>query len=89
MLRPLDDADFGAITSALGVSDAHLSKTIRTLVELGYVSTAKQTSPGRADERRTTKVKLTPRGRQAFDGHIAALRAMASPDSEDDDGGSS
>lgn len=77
MLRPLDEADFGAITRTLELSEANLSKTIRNLVEFGYVTTSKQSSPERADARKTTTVKLTPRGRRAFDGHLAALRAMA------------
>ncbi len=77
MLRPLDEADFGAIARTLELSEANLSKTVRNLVELGYVATTKQSSPQRADARQTTTVKLTSRGRAAFDGHLAALRAMA------------
>lgn len=77
MLRPLDEADFSAIAATLELSEANLSKTVRNLTELGYVTTSKQASPGRADARRTTTVKLTPQGRWAFDGHLAALRAMA------------
>jgi DNA-binding MarR family transcriptional regulator len=77
MLRPLDEADFGAIARTLGLSEANLSKTVRNLVELGYLSTTKQASPQRADARQTTTVKLTSRGRAAFDAHLAALRAMA------------
>ena len=48
------------------------TKTIRTLTEIGYMSTSKQTSPERADARRTTTVRLTSSGRRAFDGHLAA-----------------
>ena len=77
MLRPLAEADFADVTAALDLSDANLSKTLRALVELGYVSTTKQSSPERADERRTTRVSLTALGRDAFDAHFAALRAMA------------
>ena len=80
MLRPLDEADFGTVKAALDLSDANLSKTIRALVDLGYVSTTKQPSPERADDRRTTRVRLTPLGREIFDGHLAALRAMAAPE---------
>ena len=79
ILRPLDSADFGVLMESLGVSEAVLSKTIRNLVELGYLSTAKQASPNRADARRTTTVSLTPQGRSAIDGHLAALRALAEP----------
>lgn len=77
MLRPLDGADFSAIAATLELSEANLSKTVRTLVDLGYLSTSKQASPERTDARRTTVIKLTSFGRRAFDGHLAALRAMA------------
>ncbi|ROR79992.1 Winged helix DNA-binding domain-containing protein [Plantibacter flavus] len=77
LLRPLDTADFGTLVSTLRVSDANLSKTIRNLIEIGYMQTSKQASLERSDSRRTTTVSLTPRGRAAFDGHIAALRNLA------------
>ena len=77
LLRPLDAADFSTLVNTLEVSEANLSKTIRNLVEIGYVRTSKQTSPERTDSRRTTTVSLTSRGRAAFDGHIAALRELA------------
>ena len=77
MLRPLANADFAAIAATLELSEANLSKTVRNLVEAGYLVTSKQASPQRTDARQTTTVKLTAQGRRAFDGHIAALRAMA------------
>lgn len=77
MLRPLSEADFAAIAATLELSEANLSKTVKNLVEIGYLATSKQTSPQRADARQTTTVKLTAQGRRAFDGHIAVLRAMA------------
>ncbi|WP_420112095.1 transcriptional regulator [Pseudactinotalea sp.] len=77
MLRPLDRADFATIAASLDLSEATLSKTIRNLSDLGYVSTSKQASEGRSDARRTTTVQLTAAGRRAFDGHLAALRALA------------
>ena len=76
MLRPLDEADFATIARTLELSEANLSKTIRNLAELGYISTTKRASPDRADARQTTTVRLTSRGRAAFDGHVAALRAL-------------
>jgi len=79
MLRPLEEADFASLRESLDLSDANLSKTLRALAELGYVRTDKQSSPQRADERRTTRVSLTPLGREVFDAHFAALRAMAAP----------
>ena len=77
MLRPLAEADFAVIAKTLELSEANLSKTVKILVEIGYLATSKQASPQRRDARRTTTVKLTARGRRAFDGHLAALRAMA------------
>lgn len=77
MLRPVDSAEFSALTSTLGVSEANLSKTIRNLVELGYITTSKHSSPDRSDFRRRTNVSLTSRGRQAFDQHLAALQEIA------------
>lgn len=77
MLRPLTEADFAAIAVTLDLGEANLSKTVKNLVDIGYLVTSKQTSPQRADARKTTTVKLTPLGRRAFDGHIAALRTMA------------
>lgn len=76
MLRPLDEADFSAVAATLELSEANLSKTVRNLAELGYLSTSKQSSPRRTDARQTTTIALTPKGRRAFDGHLAALRAM-------------
>lgn len=77
MLRPLAGAEFSAIAAMLELSEANLSKTVRNLVELGYLSSSKQASPERSDARQITTIKLTPPGRRAFDGHLAALRAMA------------
>lgn len=77
MLRPVDFAEFSTLTSTLGVSEANLSKTIRKLVELGYLSTSKQSSPERNDFRRRTNVSLTSEGRQAFDQHLVALQEIA------------
>ena len=77
MLRPVDSAEFSALTSTLGVREANLSKTIRNLVELGYITTSKHSSPDRGDFRRRTNVSLTSQGRRAFDQHLAALQEIA------------
>ena len=77
MLRPVDSADFSVLREALGISEANLSKTIRNLVELGFVRVAKSASSSRTDMRRTTTVRLTPAGRQTFDAHVVALQRMA------------
>jgi len=77
LLRPVDSADFSVLRSALGLSEANLSKTIRSLADLGYVRTAKSASPSREDARRTTTVSLTSAGKRAFDAHLSALRDLA------------
>jgi len=79
LLRPVDAAEFGALRDSLQMSEANLSKTIKNLVSIGYVAISKRASPARVDSRRTTSVSLTLSGRQAFDGHVAALRELARP----------
>lgn len=73
----MDAVDYSVVIDTLDVSEANLSKTIRNLIELGYLRTLKQTSPQRADSRLTTVISLTAQGRAAFDGHLAALMELA------------
>ncbi|GAB3618273.1 transcriptional regulator [Okibacterium endophyticum] len=77
LLRPVDGAEFSALRDTLGISEANLSKTIRSLVELGYVKVTKSASNTRTDMRRTTTVSLTPVGRSTFDAHLLALQRLA------------
>lgn len=77
LLSAVDFAEFSTITSTLEVSEANLSKTIKNLVDLGYVGTSKDVSPDKHDSRRRTNVSLTAVGRRAFDGHLAALQELA------------
>ncbi|MFB2580946.1 transcriptional regulator [Herbiconiux sp. P15] len=77
LLRPVDHIDFSVLATTLGLSDANLSKTVRALAELGYLATTKEPSTSRHDARRTTRVALTPAGRSAIDGHLAALHDLA------------
>ena len=77
MLRPVDTAEFTVLRSALELSEANLSKTLRSLAEIGYVRVTKAPSSSRGDQRHTTTVSLTGRGRRAFDGHVTALRRIA------------
>lgn len=77
LLRVTGAVEFNTIATTLELSEAALSKTIRNLAELGYVLTVKQSSPARADARRTTSVALTLRGRAAIDGHLAALHELS------------
>lgn len=77
LLRPVDFIEFAALMEMLDLSDANLSKTVRRLAELGYVTASKHASLEHNDRRLRTRVAMTELGRRAFDGHIAALREIA------------
>ncbi len=77
LLRPVDSLDFAVLRDALDVSDATLSKHLKTLVTAGYVASRKSTSAGRNDARRVTWLSLTHTGRLAFQAHVQALQNIA------------
>ncbi|MEU9354041.1 transcriptional regulator [Streptomyces griseoloalbus] len=72
LLATTEWADFAFIRDSLSLSDSALSKQLHTLEEAGYLDIHKE---GGGRKRRTT-VRLTDRGRTAFEGHVAALRAI-------------
>lgn len=72
LLATTEWADFAFVRDSLSLSDSALSKQLHTLEEAGYLEIRKE-GGGR---RRRTRVCLTDRGRTAFDGHVAALRAI-------------
>ena len=72
LLAGADWVEFGFMRDELGLSDSALSKQLSTLEEAGYVSQRRPTS-GRG---RRVHVRLTDRGRRAFEGHVAALHAI-------------
>jgi DNA-binding MarR family transcriptional regulator len=71
-LAAADWAEFAFLRDTLNLSDSALSKQLSALEDAGYVSTDRVLDGGR----RRVRVRLTPAGRAAFEGHIAALRAM-------------
>jgi DNA-binding MarR family transcriptional regulator len=75
LLAAVDWADFSFVRDDLGLSDSALSKQLSTLEEAGYVATERPLS----DRRRRVRARLTPAGRQAFEGHVAALREIMEP----------
>jgi DNA-binding MarR family transcriptional regulator len=75
-VRPVEQMDFAVLRDILDVSDATLSKHLKTLAEARYVSLNKA-SASRADARRLTWITLTPAGRNAFDAHLRALQEIA------------
>jgi DNA-binding MarR family transcriptional regulator len=74
LLAAADWADFAFIRDRLDLSDSALSKQLATLEEAGYVTIERPLS----DKRRRVRARLTPLGRERFDGHVAALRAILS-----------
>ena len=74
LLASSDWADFGFLRDRLGLSDSALSKQLTTLEQAGYVSIERPVS----EHRRRVRARLTHAGRQAFDGHVAALQAVIS-----------
>jgi len=75
LLAAADWADFSFVRDELGLSDSALSKQLSTLEEAGYVAIERPLS----DRRRRVRACLTPAGRDAFEGHVAALRAIVGP----------
>ena len=69
ILAAVDWADFGFVRDELGLSDSALSKQFTTLEDAGYVILERTLS----NRRRRVRAALTPAGRAAFEGHVAAL----------------
>jgi DNA-binding MarR family transcriptional regulator len=72
ILAAVDTADFATVRDGLGVADSVLSKHVRVLHEAGYVDVHKATSASRV----RTSLSLTPAGRAAYYGHVAALQEI-------------
>ena len=77
LLRAVNQMDFAVLRDGLGISDAALSKHLKTLAGAGYIQLAKAASENRRDARRLTWVALTPQGKDAFDAHVRALQEIA------------
>jgi DNA-binding MarR family transcriptional regulator len=72
LLAAADWVDFAFLRDRLALSDSALSKQLSTLEEAGYIRIERPVS----DRRRRVRARLTSVGRSAFDGHVAALRAI-------------
>ena len=72
LLAASDWADFSYLRDTVGLSDSALSKQLSTLEEAGYVEIRKSF----VGKRPRTTARLTPAGRTAFAGHVAALQAI-------------
>lgn len=71
-LAAADWAEFAFLKEKLALSDSALSKQLTTLEEAGYVATERRLE----GSRRKVRARLTATGRDAFDGHVAALQAI-------------
>lgn len=71
-LASVDEAEFGTLRDAAGISDSSLSKHLSALAGAGYISILKPTGRGRV----RTWVALTMEGRQAFEKHRRALQQV-------------
>jgi DNA-binding MarR family transcriptional regulator len=72
LLAAADWVEFAFIRDQLGLSDSALSKQLSTLEEAAYVVIERPLS----DHRRRVRARLTPAGRKAFEGHVAALHQI-------------
>ena len=72
LLASTDWTDFAFVRDRLDLSDSALSKQFATLEAAGYLTIERVAVKGR----RRVRVHLTDAGRAAFDGHVAALRAV-------------
>jgi DNA-binding MarR family transcriptional regulator len=70
LLAAADWIEFAFVRDRLALSDSALSKQFTTLEEAGYVAIERTV----VKHRRRVQVRLTPEGREAFEGHVAALR---------------
>jgi DNA-binding MarR family transcriptional regulator len=72
LLASADWVDFSFVRDKLELSDSALSKQFATLEDAGYLTVERAVTKGR----RRVRVRLTATGRRAFEGHVAALRAV-------------
>jgi DNA-binding MarR family transcriptional regulator len=72
LLAATDWVDFAFVRDRLGLSDSALSKQFATLEDAGYITIERPV----ANRRRRVQVRLTDTGRDAFDGHVAALHEI-------------
>lgn len=69
-LAAVDWAEFSYLRDRVGLSDSALSKQLE---DAGYLETERRLQ----GHRHKLRARLTTVGREAFDGHVAALEAIA------------
>lgn len=80
-LAGVQKAEFALVRDTVEVSDSVLSKQAALLEDAGYVAVEK----GRVGRRPRTWLSLTSTGRTAYERHVEALRAIATPPDADDE----
>ena len=71
-LASVDWSEFAFLKQRLALSDSALSKQLATLEDVGYVAIERRL----AGSRRKVRARLTDSGREALNGHIAALHEI-------------
>ena len=71
-LAAADWAEFAFLKERVGLSDSALSKQLATLEEAGYVTTERRLE----SKRHKVRARLSEVGREAFEGHVAALQQI-------------
>ncbi|MFF0539408.1 transcriptional regulator [Streptomyces coelicoflavus] len=75
LLEAAGEAEFSLVQKELGLSASALSKHVTVLMDAGHVEQRKAVR----DTRRRVWLRLTKQGRAAYQGHLAALRAIVGP----------
>ncbi|PRB15235.1 transcriptional regulator [Microbacterium sp. MYb62] len=75
LLDPVTEEEFATLRDLLQMSDSALSKQLSALADAGYVSQRRAARGGKS----RVWVQLTTSGRRAFQQHITALAALATP----------
>ncbi|MFC9820204.1 transcriptional regulator [Streptomyces erythrochromogenes] len=75
LLDAAGEAEFVLVQRQLDVSASVLSKHVTVLMDADYVEQRKAVR----DTRQRVWLRLTRKGREAYQGHLAALRAIVGP----------
>jgi len=67
---------FSEVQTALGITDSHLSKNVRVLLDAGYVDHSKHTAQDGARSRSVTMLALTGEVRTAYRRHAAWMEHL-------------
>lgn len=73
VLAESEEAEFGFVRDTVQATDSALSKAVSTLEEAGYVDVRK----GFVGKYPRTRLRLSRKGRSAFDEHVAILQSIA------------